>query len=58
MGKRERKLCVIVLGMMRKNNFEKNDNKIKMDKRLQTLDERSSIFDNVQMCTRLIPAYS
>ena len=27
----------------------RNDKKKKMNKRLQTLDERSSIFDNVQM---------
>ena len=34
-----------------KEQVRKNDKERKMDKRLQTLDERSSIFDNVQMCT-------
>ena len=30
-----------------KDQVRKNDKKRKMDKRLQTLDERNSIFDNV-----------
>ena len=40
--------------MMRKKKLEKigkNDKKRKMDKRLQTLDERSSTLDLVQMCS-------
>ena len=39
------------LGDDEKEQVRKNDKKRKMDKRLQTLDERSSIFDNVQMCS-------
>ena len=39
------------LGGDEKEQVRKNDKKRKMDKRLQTLDERSSIFDNVQMCS-------
>ena len=38
------------LGDAEKEQARKND-KRKMDKRFQTLDERSSIFDNVQMCS-------
>ena len=41
-----------------KEKVRKIDKKRKMNKRLKTLDERSSIFDNVQMCIWLIPAYS
>ena len=52
--KKERKLCAIALGMMRKKNSEKND-KRKMDKRLQTLDKRSSVCNNVQMCSMTDP---
>ena len=37
--------------MIRKNKLEKIYKERKMDKRLQTLDERSSIFNNVQMCS-------
>ena len=38
---------------MRKDKLEKRKNgkERKMDERLQTLDERSSIFNNVQMCS-------
>ena len=38
------------LGDDEKEQVKKNDKKRKMDKRLQTLDERNSIFNNVQMC--------
>ena len=34
-----------------KEQFRKNDKKRKMDKHLQTSDERSSIFNNIQMCS-------
>ena len=33
-----------------KEQLRKYDKKRKMDKRLQTLDERNSMFNNVQMC--------
>ena len=36
---------------MKKKKVTKNDKKRKMNKRLKTLDERSGIFDNVQMCS-------
>ena len=39
------------LGDDEKEQVRKNDKERKMDKRLQTLDERSSIFNNVQMCS-------
>ena len=44
---------MIALGKMRKDKLEKRKNgkERKMDERLQTLDERSSIFNNVQMCS-------
>ena len=42
------------LGDAEKEQARKND-KRKMDKRFQTLDERSSIFDNVQMCSMTDP---
>ena len=38
-----------------KEKVKKNDKKGKMEKRLKTLDERSSIFDNVQMCSMADP---
>ena len=38
-----------------KEQVRKNDKKRKMDKRLQTLDKRSSIFDNFQMCSMTDP---
>ena len=42
--------------MMRKNKLEmKDDKKRKMDKRLRTLDERRSIFNNVGMCSTTDP---
>ena len=48
--KKERKLCVITM-YDEKEQVKKNDKNRKMDKRLQTLAERSSIFDDVQMCS-------
>ena len=42
------------LGDAEKEQARKND-KRKMDKRFQTLDERSSIFDNVQICSMTDP---
>ena len=44
------------LGDDEKEQVRKNDKKRKMDKRLQTLDERSSIFNNVQMCNMTDPS--
>ena len=38
-----------------KEQVRKNEKKRKMDKRLQILDERSSIFNNVQMCSMIDP---
>ena len=38
-----------------KEQVRKNDKKRKMDKRLQTLDKRSSIFDNFQTCSMTDP---
>ena len=38
-----------------KEKVRKIDKKRKMNKRLKTLDERSSIFDNVQMCSMTDP---
>ena len=40
---------------MRKEKFNKNYKKRKMDKLFQTLDERSSIFNNVQICSMTDP---
>ena len=40
--KKERKLCMITLAMMKKKQVRKMIKKRKMDKRLQTLDERNS----------------
>ena len=34
-----------------KEQFRKNDKKRKMDKHLQTSDKRTSIFNNIQMCS-------
>ena len=39
-----------------KEQLRKYDEKRKMDKRLQTLDERNSIFNNVQMCSLVNPS--
>ena len=47
-GKKTKRDC---LGDDEKEQVRKNDKEIKMDKRLQTLDERSSIFNNVQLCS-------
>ena len=43
------------LGDDEKEQVRKNDKDRKIDKRLQTLDERSSIFNNVQMCSMTDP---
>ena len=51
-GKKTKRDC---LGDDEKEQVRKNDKEIKMDKRLQTLDERSSIFNNVQMCSMTYP---
>ena len=53
MGKKERKLCMITCGMIRKEQVRKSDKKRKMDKSLQNLDERTSIFDNIQKSNRI-----
>ena len=55
MRAKERKVCVITLRLVKKKKLKKNDKKGKMEKRLKTLDERSSIFDNVQMCSMADP---
>ena len=39
-----------------KEQLRKYENKGKMDKHLQTLDERNSIFKNVKMCTMVDPS--
>ena len=39
-----------------KEQLRKYDKKRKMDKRLQTLDERNSMFNNVQMCSMVDPS--
>ena len=44
------------LGDVEKEQFRKDDKKRKMNKCLQTLDERSNIFNNVQMCSMVDPA--
>ena len=41
---------MMTLVMIRNNKLEKNDRKRKMDKHLQTFDERIGIFHNIQMC--------
>ena len=43
------------LGDDEKEQVRKNDKKRKMDKRLQTLDEKSSMFRNAQMCSMTDP---
>ena len=55
MGKKERKLCMITFGIIRKEQVRKSDKKRKMDKSLQNLDERTSIFDNIQKSNRIYP---
>ena len=40
------------LGDVKKEQVRKDDKKRKMSKPLQTLDERNSIFNNVQMCSK------
>ena len=44
------------LGNDEKEQFRKDDKKRKMNKRLQTLDQRNSIFNNVQMCSLVDPS--
>ena len=51
--KKERKLCMIALGIMRMNKLEKMIRRKKKDK--QILDERRSIFNNVQVCSMIDP---
>ena len=51
---RKKKVMRDSLGDDEKEEFRKND-KRKMDKRLQTLDKRSSICNNVQMCSMTDP---
>ena len=41
---------MMTLVMIRNKKLEKNDRKRKMDKHLQTFDERIGIFHKVQMC--------
>ena len=53
-NKRKKVKCVS-LGDNEKEQIRKNDKKRKMDKRLQTLNERSSIFNNVQLCSMTDP---
>ena len=55
MGKKERKLCMITFGIIRKEQVRKSDKKRKMDKSLQNLDDRTSIFDNIQKSNRIYP---
>ena len=52
---KKKKLCMITLGMIRKEQVRKSDKKRKMDKSLQNLDERTSIFDNIQKSNRIYP---
>ena len=49
--KKGKKVKCNSLGDDKKEQVRKNDKERKMDKRLQTLYERSSIFNNVQMCS-------
>ena len=44
------------LNLDEKEQLRKYMKKGKMDKRLQTLDERNSIFNNVQMCNMVDPS--
>ena len=44
------------LNLDEKEQLRKYMKKGKMDKRLQTLDERNSIFNNVQMCSMVDPS--
>ena len=44
------------LGDDEKEQVRKDDKKRKMNKRLQTLDERNSIFNNVQVCSMVDPS--
>ena len=49
--KKGKKVKCDSLGDDKKEKVRKHDKERKMDKRLQTLGERSSIFNNVQMCS-------
>ena len=42
------------LNVDEKEQQRKYEKKGKMDKRLQTLDERKSIFNNIQMCSSMV----
>ena len=44
------------LNLDEKEHLRKYEKKGKMDKRLQTLDERNSICNNVQMCNMVDPS--
>ena len=50
-GKKAKKAKCDSLGNNEKEQVRKNDKKRKMDKRSQILDERSSIFNNIQLCS-------
>ena len=53
--KKRKKVMCDSLGEDEKEQIRKNEKKRKMDKRLQILDERSSIFNNVQVCSMTEP---
>ena len=53
--KKGKKVMRDSLGDDEKEQVRKNDRKRKMVKRLQTVDERSRIFGNVQMCSMTDP---
>ena len=55
MRKKGKKVMHDNLDAGEKEKVRKIDKKRKMNKRLKTLDERSSIFDNVQMCSMTDP---
>ena len=54
--KKRKKTIRDSLGDDEKEQVRKDDKKRKMNKRLQTLDERNSIFNNVQMCSMVYPS--
>ena len=53
--KRGKRVMCDSLGDDQKEQVRENDKKRKMDKRLQTLDEKSSMFNNAQMCSMTDP---
>ena len=55
MRKKGKKVMRDSLGDDEKEQVRKNEKKRKMDKRLQILDKRSSIFNNVQVCSMAEP---